>query len=370
MNPFKYSDEQLSQREFMFAFPSVLIGVAILSLPSDVAKVTSFSDGWVSIFLAGIIFTLLTILGLKLAALFPGKSFLTYTSFLISRPVAITISIILILLAIFTTAYSLRSVSFISQQYLFDQTPMEVLALAFLLVVIYAVSGSRAGIFRLNVLFLPIILLAFIFVVFFNIKWFEVNNLLPLFKSDISEYLHGIKNTFGAYGGFYLVLFYFTFINNPTKITRKIVFGMSIPIIFYIMIFFACIAVFGNAVTGNLTFPTIELAKRVDIPGAVLERIDALVFTIWIMAIFNTTTITLDIAVLLLTSIYKKVKKRIVVFILSPIVYYLSMFPQQINQVEVAGNFINIFHIFFTSLIIIGLFVIAKWRGVKNQGEK
>jgi len=78
MNPFKYSDEQISENELMIALPSIIIGVSVLSLPSEVAKVTKFGDGWVSILLAGIIFTFFAILAAKLAALFPEKSFKSY----------------------------------------------------------------------------------------------------------------------------------------------------------------------------------------------------------------------------------------------------------------------------------------------------
>lgn len=370
MDPLKYSDDQISENEFMIALPSIIIGVSILSLPSEIAKVTSFSDGWIPILLGGIIFTFITIIAVKLAALFPEQSFMSYTTFLVTKPVAIGIAWIHIIIVIFAGAYAVRSVAFISQQYLFDQTPMEVLALAFLLVIIYAISGSRAGLFRLNVLFLPIILIAFLFVVLFNMKWFETVNLLPMFKSDATDYMKGITKSFQAYGGFGIVLFYFVFIRKPTNMTKKIVIGMSVSTLFYLIIFLATIAVFGNAVTENLGFPTIELAKRVDIPGAIFERIDALVFTIWAMAIFNTATMTLDTGVLLLTSLFKKVEKKVITIILSPIIFYISMFPQQLDQVQKSVNIFSVLYISFTVTIIFGLLLIANIRGVKNRAKK
>jgi len=370
MNPFKYSDEQVSESEFMIALPSVLFGVAILSLPRDIALVTLFSDGWVSILLAGIIFTFIAILGTKLAALFPEKSFLSYTSFLVTKPVAIVLTFINIFFTIFLSAYSIRSVAYISQQYLFDHTPMEVLALTFLLVVIYAVSGSRAGLFRLNVLFLPIILFTFLFVGLFNIKWIELENYLPMFQSSVMDYLKGITKSFGALTGFGIMLFYVVFIKKPKHLTKKVVIGMSIPIVFYVMIFLVTIGIYGNLVTGNLEHPTIALAKRIDIPGGIFERVDAVVFTIWIMAIFNTAAILLDISILLLSSIFKKMKKRMLTFILSPIIYYIAMFPQQVDQVKKILNFISQFNIYFICALIVGLFVIAKIRGVKSNDKK
>src|SRR5690625_2126503 len=208
MNPFKYSDEKIDETELMIALPAVIIGVAILSLPREVASITMYNDGWVSILFGGIIFTTLTVMATKLAAMFPDKSFLDYTSYLVSKPIAIGLVWIKIVLTILLVSFATRSVAYISQQYLFEHTPLEVLALSFLLVVIYGVSGSRAGIFRLNMLFLPIILVEFFFVAVFNITRIETENYFPLFQTSMKDYLLGITKTFKAYIGFSIVLFY------------------------------------------------------------------------------------------------------------------------------------------------------------------
>lgn len=369
MNPYSYSDKYISEIEFGFALPSFTIGVAVLALPSGVAAVTSYSDGWISILLGGIIFTLFALLAARVAQYFPGQSFFSYTSYLVTRPVAIMITIIYVLINIFLGAYITRSIAFISQQYLFDKTPMEVLSLCFLLVVIYAISGERVGLFRLNVLFLPIILSIFVFVVFFNVQLFETKNFLPLFKTDVQGYLKGIFKTFEGYTGFGIGIFYIFLIRKPKNLPKTVITGMGVSILFYLFIFLASIGVFGNLVTSNLEFPTIELAKRVDIPGGIFERIDAFIFTIWIMAIFNTVAMLLDIALLLLCSLFKNANKRIIAFILSPIIFYVAMFPRQIEQVQQAATILGKFSTSFFCFVIVTLFIMAKIRGVKQCGK-
>lgn len=366
MNSFKYSDEQISANEFMIAIPSIMIGVSFLSLPSEIASVTLYSDGWISILLAGIFFTMMIVLGTKLVTLFPNQSFLSYTTFLVSRPIAIVLTLINVLIGLIISALSVRSVAFISQQYLFERTPIEILALLFLLVVVYAVSGSRAGIFRLNVLFLPIILVSFLFVGIMNIELIEIDNLLPVFQTDVTDYMRGIVKTYEVFIGFGIVLFYTFIISRPTNLTKKVIFGVMIPTVFYILVFIVSIGVFGNAVTKNLNFPMIELAKRINIPGGIFERVDALVFTIWIMAIFNTVALALDVSVILLTSIFSRINKRILTFILSPFIYYLSMFPQQEDQIKQISSISSQFIAYFTIALTVGLFLIAKFRGVKR----
>src|SRR5699024_10854301 len=116
-----------------------------------------------------------------------------------------------------------------------------------------------------------------------------------------------------------IALFYTFLVKQNKNLTKQVTIGVNIATIFYIYIFLITIGVFSNTVTSNLMFPTLELAKRVELPGSIFERIDAVVYTIWIMAIFNTVTLFLDSTVLILTSIFNKTKKQTLLFIISPI---------------------------------------------------
>src|SRR5699024_7322062 len=205
MQPFRYSDESIDENELMFAIPSIIIGISILTLPSKIAQVTLFSDGWIPILVSGIVITIFALLGLKVANTFPNKDFYDYASLLVTKPIAfiITMGFVISFFALLT--YLVGLVSFVTQRYMFTQTPMTAIGLIFLLVIIYAVSGSRVGLFRLNMLFLPIILFVFIIVGLFNVKWFEMQNILPLFQTDIKSYLTGINKSLGSFGAFSLV---------------------------------------------------------------------------------------------------------------------------------------------------------------------
>lgn len=134
-------------------------------------------------------------------------------------------------------------------------------------------------------------------------------------------------------------------------------------------IYLSIIGVFGNLATRNLMFPTIDLARGVELPGGILEKSDAFIFTIWIMAIFNSVAIIFDLAVLLLCSIFKKANKKIIAFILSPIVFYLAMLPQQIDHVHKIARTMGLVFVMYMCFIIISLFIVAKVRGVKRRDE-
>lgn len=367
MSSFKFSDDTISEREIMMALPSIIIGVTVLSLPNQIAQVTYASDGWIGILIGGIIIAVLTWLGAKLAAQFPNQNFMSYTSSLVGKPIAYVFTLFFIVTAISIAAFVTRSFSDILKGYLFDQTPTEVLALALVLITIYAVSGSRAGVFRLAMMFLPLIIAIVIATILFNLQWIEANNFFPLFRTDIKGYIEAIGYSLSSYIGFAIVLFYVFIVNKPKKAPKAALYGIAIPTVLYLMIYLVVIGVYGNYTTSKLLHPTIGLAKRVELPGGIFERIESVFFVIWTMAVFNTTTIALDVAVLLTKNMFKRAKKINILFFIAPITYYLSMLPQNYTQLEKSGTYISLISLNVAIFIILLLFIVAWIKGAFSK---
>lgn len=306
----------------------------------------------------------------KLAANFPDQSFLSYASAIITKPVAILLTLSLGITALLISAYVVRDIASTAKEYLFDQTPVEVVGLTFLLVVIYSVSSSRIGLFRLNMLFFPFIFIITIIIMLLNIKWFDFADLLPLFKTPFNGYVKGTTSMLTSYVGLSILFFYIALAERPKRAPKMVSIGVCITAFFYILVFITCIGVFGHAGTANLLNPTVELAKQVEIPGGVFERVEIVFYVIWMMAIFNTTTMALDVAVLALHTIFKKTNKMTIIFILSPMVYLISMLPQNFAQLNEFGTFVSYVSAASTLLVTILLLVIAKIRGSETNWLK
>ncbi len=97
MKPFEYGDEEIGSREIGFAVSSTIIGIGALSMPRDIANQTLFSDGWIILLLGGLICAVLGWFVTRVAILFPKQNFVQYTSAHLTKPVAYTISSILVL---------------------------------------------------------------------------------------------------------------------------------------------------------------------------------------------------------------------------------------------------------------------------------
>ncbi|RYG73119.1 hypothetical protein EU245_07825 [Lentibacillus lipolyticus] len=193
MRKFEYADDQISDKELMVAVPSVVVGIGVLTLPRALAEPTNGVDGLIALVIGGAFVIVLTWLVAKFAVQFPQESFFSYASSIASKPVAALFTFLFAIYGLLTTAYETRVIADVAEQYLFSQTPSGVIALTFLLVVIYALSGSRAGLFRLNMMFFPIIVFMSILLIVFNIRLFILDNLLPILTSDLSSQWSALK---------------------------------------------------------------------------------------------------------------------------------------------------------------------------------
>ncbi|MFD2760244.1 GerAB/ArcD/ProY family transporter [Lentibacillus juripiscarius] len=367
MKKFEYADNQISDKEILIAIPSIVVGVGVLSMPRTLADQTNGADGLIPLAIGGAIVVFLTWLVAKLAAKFPQESFISYASFITSKPVGTVLTLLLSIQGLLIAAYETRVIAAVAEQYLFSRTPFGVVGLTFLLIVIYAVAGSRAGLFRLNMMFFPFIVFISLLLVLFTTGLFEPGNMLPVLTTGYSGQWDAFKQSAFSFMGFGFLLFYTSLVKSPANVPKKAAAGMVTAVLLYIMIYIMCIGVFGNLAAGNLQYPTVELAKDVEIPGGFFERFESLFFVIWIMAIFNTCIMALDSAVFALNSMFKKNRKMQLIFTLSPLVYIVGMLPQNVNEIAVFGTIVSVYGYAITISVTVLLFIVLKVRGGKRN---
>ncbi|UJF35035.1 GerAB/ArcD/ProY family transporter [Paenibacillus hexagrammi] len=369
MKSFEYGDREIGPIEMGVTVSSMIIGVGVLSLPRNIAKLTLSSDGWISILIGGIISMSVAWVLAKFASMFYKQGFFAFASAAATKPVAYVVTTSLALYFLMYSGYEVRSIANIAKQYLFERTPVEVIALTFLLVVVYAVSGSRVGLIRLNILFLPFVIFISLIVLVFSASIFHFKDLKPYLISDWTQIAQGIKGSTFSLLGFEVVLFYVTLMNNPKKAPLATVIGVAIPTLLYIAIYLISVGVFTHFALFQVTYPTIELAKEMQIPGEFFERFESIFFTIWIMAVFTTTFMAYDCAIYAIRSMNDKLKHITWVFILSPVIYLSCMLPRNIQEFQKIGTLISYTGIIVAIILPISIYIVAKIRGVQSDAS-
>ncbi|WP_267865450.1 GerAB/ArcD/ProY family transporter [Bacillus cereus] len=356
--------KNISNRELMFLVMSNIIGIGILSMPNTIAKTTLFSDGWIVLLLAGAISAVMGWTCTKLSSQFPKQSFFEYTSTLISKPFAFILTIIAVCIYLCMAAYEARGISLVVNIYLLDQTPLPIIALAFLLIISYGLSISRVALLRLNIGFLLIVLVILLFLMVLSINIMQLTNLYPIFVTPPKNYFTSMADTAFTFSGFEIVLFYTSLIQKPNQAPKHVVKGILILTFIYILVYLVCILVLSQPVLKNLTYPVIELGKEIEIHGGFLERFDAMFFTAWVVKLFTTTIMYIDISLIALCSIFKTIHKKTFIFILMPIIYFIAFIPSGMEEVNKFGYNLSLFNlgflIFVPTFLLILIFIKRK----------
>ncbi|WP_342462955.1 endospore germination permease [Ureibacillus sp. FSL K6-8385] len=358
----------ISDRDIFIAVVSNIFGVMTLTVPRLIAESTLSSDGWMSVFLGGLIASLCGWIVAKIASSFPNQTFLSYASYLLSKPVAVVMTLIFSIQYIVVTAYNVREIAVLSHQYLFDYTPQEVVSLAFLLVVIYAVCGSQAAIFRLNVLFFPILISGLLIVILLPIGIIQWEGLLPFFQTDFKGYVQSTYYSIVNMLGFGIVLFYIGLVQKPQKTAKLTAIGVMVTMMFNVAIYIVCIGVFGNATIQNMFFPTFDLSRSAEIPGGFFERFDAFLFLFWTIIFFTTAMMAFDIAVMTIRMVFRKFKKINLVLILSPIIFLISMLPETYLDIVYFNKLLGHFMFSYFVIVTLMLGIAFKIKGGKSSG--
>src|SRR5690625_4557383 len=363
--------DYLTSRDIMVSIPSTIIAINILYLPRKIASTTLGIDGIVSLTIGFLILILLIYMITKIAKNYPDQLFINYASKLISRPITILFIILFGLHGMFVTAFEIRAIAEISHLYLFDKTPIEVIALSFFLVVIYAVCGSRYTIFRLQLLFFPLAITITIFISIVAIGFVDFNHSLPILQTSFQGHVTASMNSTLSMAGYGVVgyfLFYIPLVKNSKDLTKMSIIGAGWIYFIALILFASSILIFGKSVTTNLIFPVIELARSVHIPGEFFTRFESLLFVIWIITVFNTSIIAFDVIIFGIQSIFNKINKIKLILFLSLFIYLLSSLPNNFPELELVVGYIGYYGFSLTIIITFLLFIMMKIKG-RKRGE-
>ncbi|MDI4644738.1 GerAB/ArcD/ProY family transporter [Cohnella hashimotonis] len=368
MKTFDYGDNQIGTREVSMTISSIMIGIGILTLPSMLASHIEASDGWVSILAAGSIAAACGLVVCRLTSRFQGSTFHNYTAKIATKPIASLISAIYGIYFLLYLAYEVRSIAKISRMYLLENTPIAFITVAFLLIVVYAVSGTTAAMLRLNTMFLPIVLLISGVVLLFGIELMSFNNLKPFMTTSPLELVAGTKDTTFALLGFEVLLFYAPLLRPTVRTEKAMLIGIAIPVVLCLLTYLYSVAIFTREATAQILFPTVEIAKEVRLPGQFFERLESIFFTVWIMTIFNTSCMAMEASVSCLQAIVSKFDKRLCILILCPIAYFINMLPENMLQYQRFGWIVSYIGYGTAGAIPIILLIVARLRKGETGG--
>jgi spore germination protein len=113
----------------------------------------------------------------------------------------------------------------------------------------------------------------------------------------------------------------------------------------------------------TLTWPTIEVIRTIEFPGAFFSNFEILFIAVWVIEMFTTLVASYYLASLGMSQLFSANIKYFYYGLL-PFIYYLAFYPQDINSVFKLGEINGYVAMFIAGVAPIFLLLIAKIRGM------
>jgi len=270
--------------------------------------------------------------------------------------------------ALFTTGIVIAYLCEMTATWLLTETSSYILRLIIVITIVYMTKNGLTTLARFTectvFLLIPLALLIFV-----GLPEASFINLKPIGGSGLVNIFKGVLPSFYAFAGYESILVYYPYISNKQKpIIKNSVIAIIIVTLFYTATVMSQIAVYGTDEIKTVLYPSINYLSSVNFP--IIERTEIFFAIFWSFTVLATAGIQYLISGILLQNIFNTKKTSIFTYILSPVVYLISIYPRNTAvAVEFAGKIGNA-NIFFGFLFPLILFIMYLIKGRDYTNEK
>lgn len=318
----------ISKFQLFFLIIQSQIGIGILSLPSDMMESVD-GDGWISTLVAGAAVQLLLIMYWALYRRFPNHTFAEMTLKLFGKVAGKAYNVIFSMCCIVIAGLTSTLYMQLINTWLLPTTPKWVLLLLIIGTCLFLVLEDIMIISRFFVLASFLIVLL-ILMSLLNLNG-ELNftNLLPVGKSGFLPIVTGSHQTFLSMIGFEIVLFTFTYVkSDPRGLLKIISFANLFVTVLYTYFVLICLISFSPDSLKQLKSPILFLFKGLSYQ--VVERLDLIFLSIWIVPMTTSIIAYLYLAGKSLSTNTRSYRKAVIVSSVAVFIagYYLTTLEQ------------------------------------------
>jgi len=347
-----------------------IIGIGILSLPRVLAEKAG-PDSLIVLTAGSVLFIIIALLMQMLVRKFPRKTIIEISDYLLFKPMGIIIGLLYIVYLILITSLEIRAFGEITKNFLLINTPIEVIIISFLLTIVYVVRSGIESIARLSVIVLPLSVFPSIIVMFVAIPDLDLTYFLPILRTPLPDLIKAVPQVFFSFLGFEFIVLLGYFVKDTKNLKRTAVSSITFVSVVYFIFTAITISRFGIEENKNLIWPVVTLFKSVKLPGTLLESVEVVIMSTWLLSIFMTVAIAYYAATFLISRIFKSREHNYLALFFLPLMYGLSLIPENIAEVyDYLDTFSNFFGVIMAFILPILLLLISFVRKKPKKGMK
>lgn len=339
--------------------------VGITTLPREINEYSGQS-GWIFIFLSLALILLPMRVLLVLPKRYPGCSMLEILEQIIGKWLARSFFFFLAALAIVGTGLSIRLLTDGIIVHILFHTPSWIIILVEILLVMYAVTKKEETLARFNELVQPLILLAVLIICLLVINKADFSYLKPIISRDI-DFNQSLIISMYYFFYSWVFLFFLPSMSNYEALKKGVLQGLIFLSLIIAMLFIIEISLFGPVEINYIEYPSIDMARLVEIP--ILERMEIVFLTSWIIYAFTLNHLTFMAGLVGMQTLFPRSKFMIWVVIIGVLVFITAIYPEDIEHVRFFAGILQlgIIIVIFTLFPLIVLIDTVK-KKVKQNG--
>ncbi|MCL2189570.1 MAG: endospore germination permease [Defluviitaleaceae bacterium] len=369
-------NDKITLRQLQILLVISAMGTGLIVLPRRVA-VYAAQDGWLIVLGLTLIGMGLAALAVRAARVTPNASFIEYTGYALTRPVAYVLGVFLWVKLVFAAGFELRFFLLITKQVLLNNTPLWVVSLVMLVVCAYAAFMGIEARARVAEVLAFLLIMPFVFLLVVALLDINVSNLQPVFTAQPQDLLRGTLRLGFIFTGLECLLLTSPYIPAEKKMGRAVVGAVGFAGVTITVITAITLAKFGTSIT-NEAWPVLRMMDMLNLPASFIERQEALMFSFWIITVFALVNAFIFFGARLVTDMQAKQKNGVMrpkltaVLITSIAVFAVSLIPSEAEslyrRLDILFFISGIFFLLILPLLVLASTFLrrrfARWRGV------
>jgi len=327
-------DNKINTYQFLVLVALFTIGTSILIVPSGLAEVAK-QDAWIAAILGTGIGLLVIWLFCTIGQWFPLLTFTQLIEKLLGKWIGTIVSLTFVTFSfLYATTLLAHSGTFLNIHAL-PNTPMVALNILMAMIMVMGVRLGLETIARSAEILIIVFLFIFVTLVVFVSPEIKFENIQPVFESGTKTILQSslffvVTSSINAV---ILLMIFPSFLNKRKQAKKSFLIGNLVGGIVITIMTFLCVSVLGIDFIERQLYPSYELAKMINI-GDFVERIEALMMTLWIITLFFKTILYFYASVIAMGQILKLKDHRSLTYPLGMIAVVLSIviYPNVIYQ--------------------------------------
>ncbi|PEJ56556.1 hypothetical protein CN692_17115 [Bacillus sp. AFS002410] len=346
--------------QFILLIFGVQVGIGVISLPR-VLEQKAGTSGWISLLIGGILSLFISILIVKVREKDPSCSFYTYFTHCFGKVLGTIFSLFFTLFFLGTGfTVLLRSTLFI-QSYILQDSSLLILLVVFLIPTYQFVTGGIQIIGKYVEVIFPIVIF-FLVMLLFTLKQSNTHFIFPIIKDGWAPIFKAVPSTITSFLGIETIFVLYPYLEEKEKALKGVIIANGMITFLYLYVTIICFVVYSPDEIGKIFEPVLDILSVIEFQY--VERLDFILFSLFLMVISKTWIMYIWISVTNLAEMFQQ--KRIdYIFIGLSCVFliFTTFFIQTFKQNDLYMNLLSTYG-------SIGMMTILLLIWIRSLGKK